>query len=175
MIKSVRAAVTAALAAPVLAVAFAAPANAAPEDVALSVDVVGNDVEVIIANDSDGMIECAWAASSGLFGETHVRINVFVQPDAVYREPVTVADGRYDVIWNCESVPGVEAWGNTSETGTADPLTFIAPPCSSSGSLDILGSMDFGNFGSTETGSASTADAGSGGSVGSHCAGLGGS
>ncbi|WP_127953696.1 hypothetical protein [Rhodococcus xishaensis] len=59
MIKSVRSAAAAALAAPLLAAVIAAPANAAPEDVTATAEVQGSDVEFIITNnsgDTDGGI-----------------------------------------------------------------------------------------------------------------------
>ncbi|WP_164874083.1 hypothetical protein [Rhodococcus spongiicola] len=183
MIKSVRAAAAAALAAPLLAAAFAAPANAAPKDVALSVDVVGNDIEVIITNNTQGWIACNWTATSGFLGDVYFRFMEPVQPGGEYREPLVVADGRYDVSWNCISTLSIEKWGNTPDTGTAGPYSFTAPPCNIAGSLGSLGSTDSGSLGSTDLGSGGSTDSGSlgsansgsGGSLGSFCGSLGGS
>ncbi|RVW04783.1 hypothetical protein [Rhodococcus spongiicola] len=146
MIKSVRAVATAALATPLLATMFAAPANAGVKDVTLSVEVHGNDVEVIIINDSQRTITCKWMAESDrIFGETYAAFFQYVESDEEYRYPVTVADGTYTVNWNCTTPLAGETWGTTWETGrkTAEPLVFTAP-----GSTDD-DSTGFGSLGST--------------------------
>ncbi|RVW05466.1 hypothetical protein [Rhodococcus xishaensis] len=156
MIKSVRAAAAAALAAPLLAAVFAAPANAGVKDVTLSAKVQGNDVEVIITNDSQRTIVCHWtAAEDRIFGESYRAFFQRVESDEVYRFPVTVADGSYSINWNCVTPLGGETWGSTWDTGrkTADPFLFTAPADTDdegtgSGSLGSLGSTS-GSFGSS--------------------------
>ncbi|RVW03040.1 hypothetical protein [Rhodococcus xishaensis] len=140
MIKSVRAAATAALAAPFLAVAFAAPANAAPEDVTLTAEVQGNDLEVIITNNSEGQIDCAWMvtreglpATSSLTShklDTLASYGLEVDPGDEVRDRWTFEDGSYLTAWYCYSLDTPETWGTGDwiyDVKTAEPISFTTP------------------------------------------------
>ncbi|MEV0948514.1 hypothetical protein [Rhodococcus sp. NPDC049939] len=61
---SVRAAVTAVLAAPLVAAVFAAPANAAPEDAAFSTLVEGNEITINVVNNTQFKLACAFSAAA---------------------------------------------------------------------------------------------------------------
>ncbi|WP_127944946.1 hypothetical protein [Rhodococcus spongiicola] len=160
MIKSVRVAVTAAFAAPLLAAVFAAPANAAADDVTLTADVQGNDVEVTIANDSPGPIVCSWFPTNDDPDDPTLLVATLVEPGGEDRTAAAFDDGSHQISWWCASLLGPEFWG-TGEllpTATADPFPFTTPVSaaddgagSGSGSL---GSADSGSLGSLEYGSA---------------------
>ncbi|RVW04782.1 hypothetical protein [Rhodococcus spongiicola] len=161
MIKSVRAAAAAALAAPLLAVAFAAPANAEPEDVTLSVDARGNFVEVSIANNSPEMITCNWVATNDADPDiTNASPHWSINPNRNWVITTVFIDGDYHLSWSCVGQSTDETWG-TGETD--EPLAFTAD--STSGSLGSLGSTASGSVGSLMYGGIASLEYGSLGSL----------
>ncbi|WP_164874042.1 hypothetical protein [Rhodococcus spongiicola] len=173
MIKSVRAAVTAALAAPLLAVAFAAPANAAAEDVNLTADVQGNDVWVTITNDNPSLIGCEWLAWAGddVDDEPQVLVRTLVLPlGGESRTAADLPDGDYKISWWCTTIPASdEEWGTGDIGGggdTADPTPVTTPvpvddEGTDTGSLGSLGSSESGSLGSLGSSESGSTDSGS--------------
>ncbi|MEV0947197.1 hypothetical protein [Rhodococcus sp. NPDC049939] len=131
MIKSARAAATAALAAPLLAAVFAAPANAAPEDVTLAAEVQGNNVDFTLTNNSQQRLSCsvnvAPAATPWNAVWDH---NPLPSPGSDDRFTATLDDGSYQVDWFCHDSDISESWGTGNIgnfTKTAEPIFFTAP------------------------------------------------
>ncbi|RVW00429.1 hypothetical protein [Rhodococcus spongiicola] len=149
MIKSVRAVATAALAAPLLAAVFAAPANAAPGEVNLSAEVQGNDVWVTISNDNQLPVLCNWEVTNGdpeaFFAPILLRL---VEPGGEDRVGLTLEDGNYHVTWNCTNL--FEEWGTTVENGpaTAAPFPFTIPASTDDGNDDSADTGSLGSLGS---------------------------
>ncbi|RVW06205.1 hypothetical protein [Rhodococcus spongiicola] len=141
MIKSVRATAAAALAAPLLAAVFAAPANAAPEDVTLTAEFQGSDVEVRITNNSSQEIVCLWQVANddpsapGPF----VSRDHLIDRGGEYRSTATFDDGSYELSWSClGTTRPVGEWGtgNLSPTETAEPIQFTTPASTDGGGTD---------------------------------------
>ncbi|MEV0947240.1 hypothetical protein [Rhodococcus sp. NPDC049939] len=155
MIKSVRAAATAALAAPLLALAFAAPANAAPEDVTLTAEIEGNYVKAAITNNSPVEILCEWATRPDE-GPIVTSPGGRIYPGEVRSYTGwTVPDGSYTVSWWCRTVDASEFWG-TGDFGfdvkTAEPIPFTAPVVPDDGGTDDGDNADDGSLGDLDPG-----------------------
>ncbi|MEV0945966.1 hypothetical protein [Rhodococcus sp. NPDC049939] len=120
MKKSVRTGVTAVLAAPLVAAVFAAPANAAPGDVALSTSVEGNSLTVSIVNHTQNQLTCAWTAVSDTSPQNEYTDFGLVGTEGRVFNAQTVEDGSYTVNWVCDQMFGDEHWGTD---GFADPPT----------------------------------------------------
>ncbi|RVW05464.1 hypothetical protein [Rhodococcus xishaensis] len=155
MIKSVRAAAAVALAAPLLAAVFAAPANAAPDDVTLAAEVEGNDVWVTLTNNSQGEIVCQWNErnTTNPSAEPNVFVTTQIQRGYERRIGATFVDGDYQIWWTCSHPDTSETWG-TGETGrkTAEPFPFTTSGSTDDdstgpGSLeDFLGTLGLGGL-----------------------------
>ncbi|WP_139277741.1 hypothetical protein [Rhodococcus marinonascens] len=122
---SVRAAITAVVAAPLLATVFAAPAQAAPEDVTLSATTEGKDMIVTITNNSESKIECTTYTSrpiSGNLGSFMFRdVIMDVEPGSADSVRVTAkVRGEHTIDWSCDASDGGERWGTF--VGTAEPF-----------------------------------------------------
>ncbi|WP_157109622.1 hypothetical protein [Rhodococcus sp. WMMA185] len=154
---SVRAAVTAVVAAPLLATLFAAPANAAPEDVTVSAAVEGKNITVSVVNDSPYNLSCDWTAKRDTEPRYQYGTQDWVFPDSTEDFAVfNVATGDYKVHWSCVTVETEERWGTwaVSTQPTADPIPLtvgnaLTGSLDALGSLDLWGSLDaFGSLGS---------------------------
>ncbi|RVW03041.1 hypothetical protein EGT50_10050 [Rhodococcus xishaensis] len=135
------------MAAPLLSVAFAAPANAAPEDVTLSVDVRGNFVEVAISNNSRDLISCDWQVVTDDGRTPGSTITGYILPDEEYRIQRYLNEGNYVTSWGCMSWDSPEVWGTEEflhDDKTAEPIRFTTP-VGPFGSIDleaVLGNLD---------------------------------
>ncbi|RVW05465.1 hypothetical protein EGT50_02435 [Rhodococcus xishaensis] len=155
------------MAAPILAAVFAPPANAAPEDVTLSVDVRGNFVDVAITNNSSGMITCNWVATNDANPEIkNESPHLNIHPNRGWVITTVFIDGDYHLSWSCGDALSGETWG-TGETGreTDQPHAFTAAfsPAGSLGSTGTgsLGSLKYGGLASLEYGSLGSLEYGS--------------
>ncbi|WP_127945194.1 hypothetical protein [Rhodococcus spongiicola] len=127
MIKSLRAAATTVLAAPLLATVFAAPASAAPEDVTLTAEFHGNDVEVTFTNDSSEVVRCQWDVRNDGEGWGRGYSLVNVDPGGEHRPMDTFDDGSYQLDWLCYNPDSGEQWGTEGRIQTAESILFTLP------------------------------------------------
>ncbi|AOW93734.1 hypothetical protein BFN03_16690 [Rhodococcus sp. WMMA185] len=152
LIKPVRAAVTAVLAAPLLAIAFAMPANAAAGDVNLTADVQGNDVWVTISNDSAGIVGCEWRAWDDDIEQFQASVRYFALPGESWTS-APLPDGDYKISWWCADFPNADEWWGTGDiemqADTADPTPVTAPIPVDTGIFGSLGSSETGSLGSS--------------------------
>ncbi|RVW06239.1 hypothetical protein EF834_01935 [Rhodococcus spongiicola] len=132
------------MAAPLLAVAFAAPASAAPEDVTVSAEVQGNDVQVTFTNNTEQPVFCnlGIADAADRWDRVYDEYFVFFPDDDPFT--VTVDDGSYQIDWFCDEIQGSESWGTSR--GTAEPIFFTLPFVPDDGDTDdgSLGNLDPG-------------------------------
>ncbi|MEV0947196.1 hypothetical protein [Rhodococcus sp. NPDC049939] len=166
MIKSVRVAATAALAVSLLAAVFAAPANAehspihgSPDEVTVTAEVKGNEVEFIVTNNSSRAIACWWNVFDDKDQGGHPRdgwSRILRGGEKELRLTATVDDGSYQIIWMCETPSGTDReWGSWDfENKTAEPFRFTTPFVPDDGGTDdgeggtgSPGSLDFGSLG----------------------------
>ncbi|RVW02382.1 hypothetical protein [Rhodococcus spongiicola] len=167
MKKSIRTGAVALLAAPLVATAFAAPAQAAgtgslgssdsssQEAVSFSVAVEGNDVTASIVNNTDGELGlgCSiWYVLDEEGAERELLARPIVAPgDTFTSDPETIDEaGTYVATWTCYSADTDERWGTEESDGvdaTAEPVKFTVPNDDTSGSV-----------GSSEGGEGSLAD-----------------
>ncbi|RVW06204.1 hypothetical protein [Rhodococcus spongiicola] len=161
MIKSVRAAVTAALAVPLLAVMFAVPVNAAPEDLTFTVDVQGNDVELIVTINSKYDLDCSWEITNdGNSGANPLGTGatfLYLPDIKEHRKAATFDDGTYQMTWTCKGRPSatwpapyLETWGTPDSVDPAyrtEPITFTVGAVAGEVGTGSLGSLDFGILG----------------------------
>ncbi|RVW06206.1 hypothetical protein [Rhodococcus spongiicola] len=125
MKKSVRTAASALLAAPLLAAVFAAPAQAAPEDVTLSATTEGKDMIVTITNNSESKIDCRTYTSPMISAVSAdlgpVDVSMEVDPGSADSARVTAkVRGEHTIDWLCDASDGSEYWGTFR--GTAEPV-----------------------------------------------------
>ncbi|AOW92177.1 hypothetical protein BFN03_04180 [Rhodococcus sp. WMMA185] len=149
MKKSVRAAATAILAAPLIAAVFAAPASAEEHDlVTLTADHDGTTVTVNIVNDHNKDVTCSWNAEHESAPENSFGIadeKVKKNKTETFTEE-NVAEGSYTLTWNCSQRDN--SWG-TGDDGTAAPTEFTIGDDNDGGGTGSWGSLsdfDFGNL-----------------------------
>ncbi|RVW04784.1 hypothetical protein [Rhodococcus spongiicola] len=136
------------MAAPLVAVAFAAPANAAPEDVTLSVYVRGNFVEVAVTNNSRDLISCEWQVVTDDGRTPGSIITGYILPGDEYRTQRYLGGGSYETSWGCMSWDRPEVWGTEDflhDDKTAEPIRFTTP-VGPFGSIDLEGDGFLGIF-----------------------------
>ncbi|RVW00254.1 hypothetical protein EGT50_16725 [Rhodococcus xishaensis] len=143
------------MAAPLLAAVFAAPANAAPEDVTLSADVTGNDVLVTVANESRLPILCYWEVADDANPADFIPpiVLTIVEPGGEDRTRAGYDEGNYHISWGCTNL--LESWG-TGEFGrkTVESFPFTTPVRTGDGTASgSLGSLDSGSLESVDFGS----------------------
>ncbi|AOW91922.1 hypothetical protein BFN03_02325 [Rhodococcus sp. WMMA185] len=129
MKKSVRTAASALLAAPLLAAVFAAPAQAAPEDVTLSATTEGKDMIVTITNNSESKIDCRASTAPPISGHSgdlmFLDVIMDVEPGSVDSARVTAeVRGDHTIDWSCEASDGGERWGTFVGTAKAFEISF---------------------------------------------------
>ncbi|AOW93455.1 hypothetical protein BFN03_14530 [Rhodococcus sp. WMMA185] len=135
---------TAVVAAPLLATVFAAPANAAPEDVTASATVEGKNITVTVVNGSPYNLGCEITsmrdAEPRFQYSTHGSVDPYSTEDIVVFD---VATSDYKVHWRCFTVETDEQWGTwvLGAQPTADPIPLTVGNALT-GSLEMLGSLD---------------------------------
>ncbi|MEV0945614.1 hypothetical protein [Rhodococcus sp. NPDC049939] len=129
MKKSVRTAASALLAAPLLAAVFAAPAQAAPEDVTLSATTEGKDLIVTITNNSESKISCFTSTAPPISGQSgdlmFLDVSMDVEPGSTDSARVTAeVRGDHTLDWSCDASDGGERWGTFAGTANAFEISF---------------------------------------------------
>ncbi|WP_430336241.1 hypothetical protein [Rhodococcus sp. ACT016] len=157
MKKLTRATMTA-VTAPLIALAVAAPAYAAPGDLQFSPSGKHNELTVQFANNTDYHVQCMWLAKRDTAPEYVYSWFMNLQPRETKSDTQSAFDGDYHINWMCRINEGdfgpQESWGTP---GALDAITDdslrVHVGAEPTGSLGSLGSGSLGSLGTGSLGS----------------------